>query len=94
MPRRNLGLHGCVRCGLDSDMTRPLLQPLEEHLQTLADRGYEAHFNPIDDKAAHCPLSKCTNCGARGRFDYTGVKDKISYRAFWSCRVRSHWVEA
>lgn len=94
MARRKLALDPCVDCGTEkSDMTCPAPDPLDELLDELADRGYEAHFNEIDARMARSPFCKCTNCGARGRFTYTGMKHEKSYRAFWSCRACRHWVE-
>jgi hypothetical protein len=94
MGRRKLALDPCVDCGTDkSDMTCPLSHPLEELLEELADQGYDAQLDEIDARVARSPFCKCTNCGARGRFNYTGMKSARSYRAFWSCRACGHWVE-
>ena len=94
MGRRNLALNPCVECGTDkSDMTCPLNESLVELLDVLADQGFEAHFNEIDARMAQSPFCKCTNCGAGGRFTYTGMKSETSYRAFWTCRACGHWVE-
>ncbi len=94
MARRNLSLNPCVDCGSHkSDMTCPVVEPLDVLIDALTDRGYEAHFNEIDARMARSPFSKCTNCGERGRFTYNGMKIEASYRAFWSCRACGHWIE-
>lgn len=56
------------------------------HGTALADKGYDPHFDEIDARLATSGMSLCTNCGARGRFTYVGMKEG-SYRAFWSCRA-------
>ena len=83
----------CAGCRGASDMRCPASSPLDSLLDELADAGYEAHFNAIDARMACSPFSRCTNCGARGRFTYTGMKTDTSYRAFWSCRSCGHWME-
>ena len=83
----------CKRCGRDSDMTCPLSERLDDVLDALADQGYEAHFDEIDARMARSPFSVCTNCRARARFTYVGMRSERSYRAFWSCRTCSHWLE-
>ena len=83
----------CKRCSRDSDMTCPTDESLEALLDALYDQGYEAHFNEIDARGARSPFSVCTNCRARARFTYVGLKTESSYRAFWSCRSCGHWLE-
>lgn len=92
-PREGLVVHHCGGCRADSDMTCPSSEPLEALLDDLADAGYDACFSEIDAQRARSPFSRCTNCGARGRFTYTGVATDASYRAFWSCRRCGHWME-
>lgn len=90
MPRRK----SCTGCGTKkSDMTCPRTDLLEELLNELHDAGYEAHFDEIDAQMARSPLSLCTNCRTAGEFAYTGLKKPGSYRAFWTCRFCSHWIE-
>jgi hypothetical protein len=94
MPRRNLVLNPCVDCGTaKSDMICPLVAPLDGLIDELSGQGFEAHFNEIDAQTARSLLAQCTNCGARGRFTYTGMKIDVFYRAFWSCRSCAHWIE-
>lgn len=83
----------CEGCRRESDMACPTLAPLDELIDELADAGYDAHFNEIDAQMARSPFTRCTNCGVRGRFTYTGMKSETSYRAFWSCRSCGHWME-
>jgi Fe-S oxidoreductase len=92
MAGRSLARNPCVRCGV-SDMNCPVTSSLDELIDALANQGYEAHFNDIDARIARSAFSVCTNCGARGRFTYSGMKSEILYRAFWSCRACGHWVE-
>lgn len=73
------------RCGgRESDMSCPRTEPLDELLDALTAQGYEGHFDEVDARLGQSGLSVCTNCGARGRFTYTGMKNEKSYRAFWT----------
>ncbi len=83
----------CRRCGRDSDMVCPHERRLDDLIDELADAGFNAHFNDIDAGMARSPFSVCTNCRARARFTYVGMKSEYSYRAFWSCRSCGHWIE-
>lgn len=91
--KRERPLVSCSGCGRDSDMTCPEEIALDSLIDELADAGYEAHFNEIDARMARSPFSRCTNCGVRARFTYTGMKSESSYRAFWACRSCGHWME-
>jgi hypothetical protein len=93
MGRPNLTTNPCLRCGGGSDMTCPLDEPLEAHLDALYDRGYEPHHHDIDARKARDGMSLCTNCGGRGCFEYTGVGRGKVLRAFWSCVRCGHWIE-
>jgi hypothetical protein len=74
-------------------MTCPRTESLDELVGQLADAGYEPHFNEIDAQMARSPFTVCTNCGARGQFTFTGMKNERSYLAFWTCQACGHWVE-
>ncbi|MDQ3954501.1 MAG: hypothetical protein M3285_03005 [Actinomycetota bacterium] len=93
MARRCVALDRCDGCRPHSDMECPTSHRLEALLDELADAGFDAHFNEIDAHMARSPFSRCTNCGARGRFTYRGMKSEDSYRAFWCCRSCGHWME-
>lgn len=82
-----------VRCGRSSDMRCGRREPLQDLLNELAREGWERYFNEIDAAAAASLLARCTNCDARGSFDYVGMRSERSYRAFWICRRCGHWTE-
>lgn len=81
------------RCKSGNDMNCPSVIPFDVFLAKLKRAGYLGYCDEIDAAKATSLMSECSNCTARGKFDYFGLVKDGTYRAFWVCLRCKHWIE-
>ena len=81
------------RCCKGNDMNCPNVLPFENVLARLKKAGYLGFCDEIDAARAVSLMTQCSNCSARGKFDYFGLTKDGTYRAFWVCLRCKHWIE-
>ena len=98
MPRT---LRTSCRCCKGNDMNCPSVLPFEGFLAKLKQAGYLGYGDEIDAARAVSLMSECSNCTARGKFDYYGLfrPESVSSLTPRSCdserlkgNYRAFWV--